>query len=305
MTNLSSTIVVAGKSSADIQSAINKLPAEGGEVIVKAGKYICSNYILINRDHVTLRGEGNATVLRLADNANSPVIIMGQDAAVPTAAVKNIHISNLVIDGNRANQRSEYWRGKSALRNNGISIRRCEDCSVEAVTVYSTASGGLVAELKCRRLTVRDFTSFDNEFDGLAAYQTEDSWFTGLKLHNNHGAGLSFDIKFNNNTISNAVLADNAKVGVFIRDSNDNVFQDLQIHNSGEHGIFLAQVDADNTKSANGNSFIGVSVSGSNGAGIRVNDSSCANNSVVNSHFTGNTRGCIEGVIAQSENICQ
>lgn len=307
MINESSAIVVAGNSCASIQSAVNRLPFRGGEVVLKAGEYICANYILINRDNVTLRGEGNATILRLADNANSPVIIMGQDIEVPTVTIRNVHVSNLEIDGNRVNQQSEYCYGKSFLRNNGISIRRCEDCSVEGVSIRSAASGGLVSELSSRRLSISNVTSSDNNFDGLAAYQTEISSFDRLKLHDNRAAGLSFDINFNNNIISNSVLSNNSKVGIFMRDSKDNIFQGIQIHNSGEHGVFLAQVDADGTKPATGNTFLAVTVTKSMGAGIRINDASCVNNSIVASQFIGNTQCIYEGasIVQSGNNICR
>lgn len=302
--------IAKGENCSFIQAAINQLPAQGGEVIVRAGQYTCYNYIVINRNNVTLRGEGNATVLSLANGANSPVIIMGQATAIPTITRRNIHVKNISINGNRANQQYECWHGPcnamNTLRNNGISIRHCEDCGVEGVTIYSTASGGLVTELNCQRLIVRGVTSFNNKYDGMAAYQTENSLFTNLNLHNNLAAGLSFDIKFNNNIVSNSILSDNAKVGIFMRDSENNSFQGLQIRNSGEHAIFLAQVDTDSSKPATGNIFLGVIVSQANGSGIRVNDASCVNNSVVGSQFSGYTHGCVyEGApIVQSGNIC-
>jgi parallel beta-helix repeat protein len=308
---VSAATIVAGRNCSIIQAAINQLPPAGGEVIVKAGKYTCANHIVINRDNVTLRGEGSATLLRLASDANSPVIVMGQPIAVPTVTRRNIHVSNLAIDGNRANQQFECWHGPcsetNALRNNGITIRRCEDCSVEGVTAYSTASGGLVTELGCRRLTVRGYMSYDNFFDGVAGYETENSVFTGLNLYKNLGAGLSFDIQFNNNIISNSVLTENARVGIFMRDSKDNLFSGLQIRKNGEHGVFLAQVDADDTKPAKGNTFSGVIVSESNGDGIRVNNASCVDNSVVVSQFNGNAQECIyEGApVVQAGNICR
>jgi hypothetical protein len=114
---------------------------------------------------------------------NAPVLILGQTVAVPSITRRNNHISDLMIDGNRANQTSECMGGPCGpdhpLRNNGISIRRCEDCRVERVTIFSASSGGLVTELTCRGLTVRDYTSFDNQFDGLAAYEPENSTFSG------------------------------------------------------------------------------------------------------------------------------
>jgi len=94
-----------------------------------------------------------------------------------------------------------------------------------------------------------------------------------------------------------------------MRDARDNVFHGLQIRNSGEHGVFLAQVDTDASKPAAGNTFIGLMVSVSQGAGVRVNDLSCVNNSIVSSQFVGNSGGCISeaspGLALASANICR
>ena len=89
-------------------------------------------------------------------------------------------VSDLFIDGNRAHQQRELWRlhGEgSEIRNNGITVQRVSDSVVENVTCAWCRSGGLVTTRGVRRLTVRDLTAFDNEFDGLACYQTEDSRF--------------------------------------------------------------------------------------------------------------------------------
>jgi len=296
-----------------IQNAINDLPAEGGQVLVQAGTYTCQIPLVIDRDNVELHGEGPATLLRLADGANAPVLIVGQTIPVPIATRHNVVVADLVIDGNRAKQTFECLGGdctaSNALRNNAITLRRVTDARIERVAVHSARSGGLVSELTCRRLTIRDFTSFDNHFDGLAGYETEDSVFSGLYLHDNLAAGFSFDIAFSNNIISDTVIASNAKVGIFMRDSRDNVFKGLQIRNSGEHGVFLAQVDTDTAKPASGNTFIGLAVSGSKGAGLRANDLSCVSNSVIGSQFIANTQGCISeastGLVLSSGNICR
>jgi hypothetical protein len=296
-----------------IQNAINVLPPEGGEVFMGPGTYTCTEPVVIDRDNVKLRGSGAGTILRLANGANAPVLIIGQTLNVPTATRSNITVSDVVIDGNRANQTFECLRGECSasnpLRNNAITLRRVSDVTIERVAVFGARSGGLVSELICRRLTITNFTSSDNHFDGLAGYETEDSVFTKLYLHHNLAAGFSFDIAFNKNLISDTVLADNAKVGIFMRDARDNVFHGLQIRNSGEHGVFLAQVDTDATKPAAGNIFTALMVSGSQGAGVRVNDLSCVNNSIVSSQFVGNSGGCISeaspGLALASANICR
>lgn len=284
----------------EIRQMIASLPSRGGLINLRADTYTCGAPIVIDRDNVDLRGKGPATVIRLADGANSPVVVIGQTLPAPTVARRNIHLSDLVIDGNRVHQPDECWGGDCAanpIRNNGITLRRVEDVVIERVTVFGARSGGLVAERGCRRLTIRDFTSFDNQFDGLAAYETENSRFSGLHLYSNPFAGLSFDVDFNNNVVSDAVLAGNGKQGIFMRDSRDNLFQGLQIRDSGEDGLFLAQVEGDPAAPASGNTFSGMVVSNSTRAGMRVNDASCVDNLVIGSQFVGNIGGCISEVV--------
>jgi hypothetical protein len=237
-----SAITVKGKNCSDIQKALNQLPEFGGEVFIPAGIYRCNRPIVMDKSHVVLRGEGSSTVLRLNDGINAPVLIMGRAENIPQEATRHIKVSHLLIDGNRENQTQECMGGECSeqfpLRNNGISIRRCVDCAVESVVVHSAISGGLVTELGCRRLTIRDYTSFNNEFDGLAGYETEDSSFSGIHLYGNKAAGISTDIKFNNNKFYDVTITDSKSVGIFMRDSLDNSFTNLHIRNSEQHGIF-------------------------------------------------------------------
>ncbi len=289
-------VTVKGNTCEAIQKTIDKLPAIGGEVIIPAGKYTCSTPIILDRDNIIVRGEGAATLLRVADGANIPVFVMGQATHPPKITRRYIQVKNLHIDGNRRNQTSECMGGPCSeqfpLRNNGITIRRCEDCVVDNVTVYGAISGGLVTELKCDRLMVRDYTSHDNEFDGIAFYETENSTFSGINLYNNKGAGISADIRFNNNKFSDVTITNSQTVGIFMRDSSNNSFTNVHIRNSKEHGIFLAQVDKEIHTPAAGNTFNSLVISDSGGYGILISDASCINNLFVASQYIDNKKGC-------------
>lgn len=306
-------LTVKGNSCDDIQKSLDKLPDIGGEVFVPAGTYICKSPIVMDRHNLVLRGEGSATVLRLDDGINAPVLVMGRTENVPQQATKHIKVVNLMIDGNRENQTQECMGGECSdqfpLRNNGISIRRCVDCSVESVVVHSAISGGLVTELGCRRLTIRDYTSYNNEFDGLAGYETEDSTFSGINLYGNKAAGISTDIKFNNNKFYDVTITDNKSVGIFMRDSLDNSFTNLHIRNNEQHGIFLAQVNSDPETAATGNTFTSVVIANSGGAGIQANDKSCVNNMIVGAQYINNKNGCVgeasSGLVENVGAICR
>ena len=61
-----------GVTAAGIQRALDALPAEGGEVVLPAGKIVVSQPIILQKDYQTLRGAGQDTVLFLADKRQLP-----------------------------------------------------------------------------------------------------------------------------------------------------------------------------------------------------------------------------------------
>ncbi|HEU5397542.1 MAG TPA: glycosyl hydrolase family 28-related protein, partial [Verrucomicrobiae bacterium] len=160
--------VRAGATASEIQHALNTLPDNGGIVDLPEGIYEVASPIILARDHLTLRGSGKMTVLRLADHANCPVVIMGQPMNHPKDVVKDVHVMDLAIDGNRRNQESELWATKGDghyIRNNGITVQSIKDSSIEHVVTSRCRSGGVVTTLGVDHLTVRDLNSYDNQFD--------------------------------------------------------------------------------------------------------------------------------------------
>ena len=89
-------VTVKGKTCEGIQKAIDKLPEIGGEIFIPAGTYTCSTPIMLDRDNVIVRGEGAATLLRVADKANIPVFVMGQAIRSPTITRRYIQVKNLM-----------------------------------------------------------------------------------------------------------------------------------------------------------------------------------------------------------------
>src|ERR1019366_5515516 len=141
---------------------------------------------------------------------------------------------------------------------------------------------------------------FDNEFDGLACYQTTDSLFAELFLHDNPGAGISLDLDFNCNVISNAVLTAN-DLGVFMRASRDNHFCNISIRSSRHYGVFMAHAEQETprgwepvprTECAQ-NSFTNLMASDCGGAAFRVKDITCINNVISRAQFDENRQGAL------------
>jgi hypothetical protein len=283
-----------------INHAIARFGTLGGEVQLGPGIYECNEPVLLHTNNITLRGAGAATCLKLAASANCPVIIIGDPSTRLDGITSGVRVSDLSIDGNRKEQQNECWDGacdtggKSAIRSCGIVIRHAEDVLVREVSIAHCRSGGLVTEKGCRRLTVRQMEASDNEFDGLACYETENSIFTGLQLHDNKAAGISADIHFNGNLLTDIFLSDNGTHGIYLRDSRENLFQSIMIHGSGRDGVFIDQVDDDPKTASTWNSFVGMMISGSRGAAVRINSPNCVHTMLSGCQFTGNEGGLSE-----------
>jgi len=289
----------ASTSGAEIQRALDGLPPNG-ELVLGAGRYEISQPLMLRHDDETLRGSGPATILHLADGANCPVVILGPPMTEARHSLAHLRLVNLFIDGNRKNQKVEHWRTASdgsRVNNNGVEILNVTDAAVEHVTCCRCRSGGLVTA-KALRVRVNDFDAYDNQFDGLACYQTEESRFEGLLLHHNLAAGISLDLAFNRNVITNAVLAGN-DLGIFMRHSRNNAFKGVTISKSHHDGVFMAQAAIRTAKGwqprhgtqCTGNDFVNLIITDCGGRAFRVNDASCTDNIISRARFLRNALG--------------
>lgn len=297
-----------------IQAALDSLSDQSGPVQLEAGVYVCTEPIVIDRDGATLHGVGPASVIKLADGANTPVLIIGDDTPTPATTAGHIRVADLFIDANREHQTVECDPdcATNPLRNNGITIRRAEDVTVENVTVRGARSGGIVVELESRRIHVNRVRLVDNHLDGLAGYETEDSLFTGLVLSDNKAAGLSLDRGFDNNILADIVITDSGTSGIFLRDGSSNIFDGLRIVNSEENGVFLAQLTAaedPDMPAPTGNTFSSITITGSSDWGFFQADAAVTDTLLDSAQFINNALGCFDdqpgGEIIQGDIVCR
>lgn len=283
-----------------VQQALDQVGV-GGEVVLGRGSYVVHQPIVLRQNGQTLRGAGPETILFLADNANCPVVILGPPKDITKGPTQGLHLSDLLVDGNRTHQPDELWQiltNGVVINNNGVQVCYVSNAVIEHVVCRSCRSGGLVSTGRTRRLTVRDYTAYDNQYDGLACYRTEDSRFSQLNLHDNLAAGISLDEGFDHNTIERAVLTNN-DLGIFMRNSRDNVFDGLTIRGSRHDGVFMAQTGVVTGSGwqllpgteCTGNQFNDLQVAGCGGMAFRVNDSACTNNLINGGQFLGNAQG--------------
>jgi len=287
-------VLLDGGDDVAIMAAIGKLPSGGGVVDLGLGTFTINHPIVIDRDGIELRGQGNSTVLMLGAKANCPVLIIGSARTPTHRLVRQIVVQDLLIDGNREEQQFECYGGNcddakgTVIRNNAITIRGAEHIGIKNVVTRRARSGGVVLEKYCRQIRIEGLESYDNEFDGLAGYETEDSHFTGLNLHHNRSAGFSFDWRFNRNVIADTTASDNGSQGIFMRDSIGNTFERVILRANGEQGIFMAETRSIPGTACRYNRFLSVTITDNKAHGIRINDASCTVNTLDNCIVTGN-----------------
>ena len=225
--------------------------------------------ILITNSNTTIRG--NNTSLLLKSNSNCPIIIIGNPYGRP---LTNIEVCNLTLHGNRREQSTELWKilPCGIINNNGIIVQNARDIFVHDINIEGCRSGGLITTFHVSHLIVSNMSSFNNEFDGIACYETKDSIFVNLILYDNRAAGISLDDHFNSNRFRDIYIKNN-EVGIFMRNSCSNMFSNINIENC-HLKMFISHVDKDMKTGCTDNIFEKVVGNGK----FIINEETCNNN---------------------------
>ncbi|SCJ78330.1 nitrous oxide reductase family maturation protein NosD [uncultured Flavonifractor sp.] len=123
----------------EINAAIAALPSGGGEVLVLDGTYNISSSIKINKDNVTIRGSGPATVLKRMFNSASANGVINCSAA-------NCTIHHLAIDGNKGSYTNENNRGVYATTS-------AANFTIEDLVVQNSRDGIYIGGMTGGRIT--------------------------------------------------------------------------------------------------------------------------------------------------------
>jgi len=208
--------------------------------------------IIIDKSYVTLEGVGEASKLYLADGSNVNVIIAGEN----NTAYDYIVISNLQIDGNKANQTSA---------SNGIYMARYLDNSkIENVYVHSAYSNGIYfygTGVGGNKNTISKSKIGFNGGSGIYFNGSDINTVVGENhIYSNTGHGI-FANEARNLVISNNNIESNTGSGIFFDGSNNNLITGNNIQSNGGNGILLYDRSYKNNIVANNvqsNTFVGI-----------------------------------------------
>lgn len=294
----------------DIQGAIGMLPDDGGTVYIRAGEYSLSEGIHITKSNITISGEAG-TLIRLNNDVNEPIILVGSDKETPTTIIENIKIENLELYGNRDFQNSETDPNRPWIRNNGIDVRMVKDLYVSEVDVHHARSGGIVVSWNSSMIFIDKSSFHHNFFDGIALYASEDIQVINFFCYDNDAAGLSLDNDLKDVIFSTGSIKDNGNVGIFARHSKDLKFQGLVISKNQSHGCFLSHESLGKGTGVNRLTFNSCSFTENNGYGLWLASPAAESKyiSIQGCLLSGNTQGSINldpnGELYQTGNIFQ
>ena len=256
----------------EIIQALNDLPATGGEVVILDGTYNITASINIPKDNVSLRGNGNTTILKRMYNSTDADSGSTAKGLITLNEKSGCKIQGLQIDGNKATYTASY--------NYGIYLYSSSD---------STVTGN---------------TCNNNNY-GIYQYSSSNNTVTGNTCNNN-STGIRLDSSSDNTVTGNT--CNNNSFGIYQYSSSDNTVTGNTCNNNNNYGIYLLSSSSYNTVTGNtcNNNNYGICLLSSSSYNT-VTGNTCNNNSnsgiflssSSNNTITGNT--CIRGTGQSSD----
>ena len=250
-----------------INAAIQALPSGGGEVIILDGTYNLAASIKINKERVTLSGNGKSTVLKraFASNAGST-----QAGLIFVNSSYNI-IRFLSLDGVRSSYANKNCDGiylHSSSGNTAVIRNTCSNSYSSSIILDSSSKN-----------TVTGNTCTSNTFYGIYLHSASvNNIITENICSNNTHNGIEVAAT-NNNAVTGNICSNNNQNGIEVYNAGKNTVTGNTCNNNSKDGILLSSSSSKNT--VTGNTCIDNSVNG-------INLASSTKNTI-----TGNT--CIRG----------
>jgi parallel beta-helix repeat protein len=248
----------------EIIQALNDLPATGGEVVILDGTYNIMASINIPKDNVSLRGNGNATILKRMYNSTYTDSGPTAKGLIILNEKSGCKIQGLQIDGNKATYTASYNYGiylYSSSNNNTVTGNTCNNNSY-GIYLYSSSDNtvtgntcnnnnycGIRLSSSSNNNTVTGNTCNNNN-DGIYLYlSSNNNTVTGNTCNNNNSCGICLESSSNENTITGNTCNNNS-YGIYLYSSSDNTVTGNTCNNNNYCGIYLSS-SSNNTVTGN------------------------------------------------------
>jgi len=265
----------------EINRAIQDLPASGGEIIILDGTYNIAAKINVNKNNVSIKGNGNSTILKRMWDSSS------EEGVITLNSVEGCRVQNLQIDGNKANCTSSnnYGIYLYSSNNNTITGNICKNAQI-GISLYSSSNENTITGNTCN----------NNSDNGIHLYSSSnENTITGNTCNNNAINGV-FLFSSSNNTVTGNTCNNNVYNGVFLNSSNNNTITGNTCNNNSDNGIHLYSSSNENTitgNTCNNNANNGIHLYSSNNNTITGNI--CKNAQIGISLYSSSNENTITG----------
>ena len=196
----------------EIIQALNDLPATGGEVVILDGTYNITASIHIPKDNVSLRGNGNATILKRMYNSTNTDSGPTAKGLITLNEKSGCKIQGLQIDGNKATYTANYNYGIYLYPSSSENTITGNTCNNSNYGIYLHNSS---------RNTVTGNTCSSNSGSGIYLHNSSNDVITGNACNNN-SYGIYLRTSSNNNTITGNTCYNNY-YGIYLSNSSRNI----------------------------------------------------------------------------------
>lgn len=250
----------------EINAAIQALRSTGGEIVLLDGLYNLASAILVNKEGVTLSGNGtNTKIIRAFNDDENDEALQG--LIIVTSAYCTI--KNLYIDDVKGNY--------TAYR--AISLDGGANCIIADNTIVNIGGDGIYVNSDNNTIDNNNVSSSGNS--GINLNKTNKSIVTNNKVSGSAMYGI-FAIRVSDGVINNNVCTDNYNSGISLYWADRTTITGNASNNNDDCGFYITRGSGNIVC---GNTFVG---NGAYGVTIQLYAS---NTVVMSNNFKDNTSG--------------
>ena len=241
----------------EINNAIQALPTNGGEIVILDGTYDIKAKINVTKDNVSIRGNGNATILKRMYDSTA------YEGVITLTSRSGCKIANLQVDGNESSYTQFYNSGiyldssnnniitSNTCNNNnyGISVSSSSNNTITGNTCNDNKSSGIYSEYSSSN-TIAIGNTCNNNYNGIYLNYSNNNTIIKGNTCDNNNRGINLNSSSNDNTITGNTCNNNVHYGVYVNSSIGNTIVGTICNNNGSGGIYLGGSNS-NTATSN------------------------------------------------------
>lgn len=225
----------------NIQQAIDRLSQKPGSstLCLASGEFDVDHLIQINHDGFHLRGQGPTTVIKLKEDVQQPLIVVGDyQNQQPDHQIRDVVIENMTLKGTTKIEH-EFVPDRTYLSNSVIVVRSGQGIRLTKLIVNQCRSACLLSEYNTRDFTIDRSDISGATWDGVSFNRSAQIHLIHNQIHDNAAAGMTTE-NLEDSEIKENRFENNGSQGVYLSDARRNHFTNNQFIKNKVSGVIFA-----------------------------------------------------------------